>query len=109
MFGRSSYDLSMIDTSSKMSLKLSCLRAAGDDVEKARELYDFLSQDIADLPDLAPVIPGTFDKLKQGASEVVGWVATHREELSQGLSIIRGLGANATAAPPIDVPPIPKQ
>ena len=52
MFGRNTpqIDLAQIRPSSKMSLKMSCLSACGNNVEEAQKLYDFIASDI-NLPD----------------------------------------------------------
>lgn len=41
----------MINPSSKIALKISCLQACGNDVDKAEKLYKFVAEDIASLPD----------------------------------------------------------
>lgn len=101
--------LDMIDTNSKMSLKVSCLKACDNNVERARELYDFLSDGILDLPDFDPVKPGGFEQVKQGAADIFKWLAEHRDDISQGVAFIQSLRKSAPASVPTDnIPPIPK-
>lgn len=96
----------MLDTSSKMSLKLSCLRACDNDVDKARELYDFLVDGLGDLPDVVPTPPGTFDVVKQSAADIFAWLGNHRDDIAQGVAFVQSLRKTAEAVP--NVEPIPK-
>ena len=92
-----------------MSLKLSCLKAADNNVQKAKELYEFLCSDIQDIPDFEPVAPSTFESIKRGATEVLGWIDTHKEDVAQGISFIQSLRRSAPGMTTnTDVPPIPK-
>lgn len=104
--------LEMIDATSKISLKMSCLRACDNNVGKAKELYDFLAADMAEIPDFDPVKPSAFEQIKQGASEVFGWLSTHRDDVAQGVSFVQSLVRSASPAvppaAPVNVPPIPK-
>ena len=101
--------LEMIDTTSKMSLKMSCLKACDNNVAKARELYDFLLDGVESIPDVEPVRPGGFEQVKQGVSDVFSWVESHRDDIAQGVSFIQSLRKSAPA-PQVDsnIPPIPK-
>lgn len=92
------YRLEMIETTSKMSMKMSCLKACGNDVARAKELYSFLAADMADIPDFDPVRPGTFEQVKQGAAEVFGWLDKHRDDVAQGIAFIQSLRKPAAAA-----------
>lgn len=99
----------MIDTNSKMSLKVSCLKACDNNVVRARELYEFLSDGIRDLPDFDPVKPGGFDQVKKGAADIFNWMNEHRDDISQGVAFIQSLRKSAPATIPSDaIPPIPK-
>ena len=44
----------MIIPTSKVALKTSCLRACGNDIEKAEKLYDFFVKDLQEIPDFDP-------------------------------------------------------
>ena len=101
--------LEMIDVNSKMSLKISCLRACDNNVERARELYEFLSEGIQDFPDLDPIRPGGFEQVKQGAADIFKWLAEHKDDISQGVAFVQSLRKSAPASIPNDtIPPIPK-
>lgn len=105
-FSKSRIDLSMIQPTSKLSLKLTCLAACGNDVKTATELYEFIAGDMT-LPDVDPERPTTFGMIKQGAEDIFGWVQEHRDELVQGYQLIKGLRGGTAAATPPAAPPIP--
>ena len=50
MFGKPQIDLTQIRATSKLSLKMSCLAACGNDVDKAEKLYRFIAEDLSNLP-----------------------------------------------------------
>ncbi len=107
MFSRPKIDLAQIQPTSKMSLKLTCLAACGNDVRAASELYDFIAGDLT-LPDIDPEEPSAFAKFRQSADDIFGWVGEHREDLVQGWQMIRSLRSSGVAQTP-GVPPIPKE
>ena len=111
MFGRNipQIDLAQIRPSSKMSLKMSCLAACGNNVEEAQKLYDFIASDI-NLPDTDVMPPSGFDKFKSSAESIFGWIGEHKEALMEGFNMIQAMrgGAPTIAATPVaDVPPLP--
>lgn len=99
-------DLTKIRTSSKMSLRLSCVEACGNDLKAADELYRYIAEGI-ELPDVEPQRATTLEQIKRGADDVLGWIAEHKDTLVQGYQAIQSLRPRP-AAPPVDVPPIPK-
>ena len=50
MFGQNKINMTAIRPTSKIALKISCLQACGNDLEKAERLYDFVAKDM-ELPD----------------------------------------------------------
>lgn len=107
-------DMTQIRTTSKLSLKLSCLDACGMDVRRAEELYQYIASGLESLPDFDAVPMSTFEQVKKGAEEVFGWLGQHRDELAQGVEFVRGLRGGKPvkeAAESIisSVPPIPEQ
>ncbi len=107
MFSRPKIDLTQLQPTSKMSLKLTCLAACGNDVRAASELYDFIAGGLS-LPDVDPEIPSAFTQFKQSADDIFGWVGKHRDDIVQGWQMIRSLrGASVTGTNVSDVPPIP--
>lgn len=111
MFGRNTpqIDLAQIRPSSKMSLKMSCLAACGNNVEEAQKLYDFIASDI-NLPDTDVVPPSGLERFKNGAESLFGWIGEHKEAIIEGYNMIqaiRGGQAPVAAVPPTNVPPLP--
>lgn len=107
MFGRPKIDLTQLQPTSKMSLKLTCLAACGNDVRAASELYNFIAGDLT-LPDIDPEEPSAFAKFRQSADDIFGWVGEHKEDLLQGWQMIRSLRSSG-AVQTSGVPPIPNE
>jgi hypothetical protein len=112
MFGKSpQIDLARIQPSSKMSLKMSCLAACGNNIEEAQKLYDFIATDI-NLPDTDVVPPSGFDKVKSSAESIFSWIGEHKEDILQGWNFIQAMrggtpiGGTPTQVP-TGVPPLP--
>ena len=97
---------------SKMSLKMSCIRACNNDVAKAAELYDFLAKDIESLPDFDVRPPSTFDQIKSIAGDIFGWVDQNQDKIIGAYNLIQsarsGAPIGAASAPVPNVPPIPE-
>lgn len=112
MFGRNQIDMTEIIPTSKMSLKMSCIKACNNDVAKAQELYEFLAKDIKDLPDFDMKPPTTFEQIKGIAGEVFGWVDQNQDKIVGAYNFIQSVRSGApiglpTGAPPAGVSPIP--
>lgn len=104
----------MITSSSKMTLKMSCLAACDNDVAKAERLYDFIVKDIADLPDFDQPKPTIMQQIKTGADDLFGWLDAHGNDLAKGWNFIQSIRNGApiqptNVAPPTDIPPLPQQ
>lgn len=112
MFGKSpQIDLARIQPSSKMSLKMSCLAACGNNIEEAQKLYDFIAADI-NLPDTDVVPPSGFEKVKSSAEGIFSWIGEHKEDILQGWNFIQAMrgGTPIEVTPaqmPAGVPPLP--
>lgn len=89
----------MIQPSSKISLKMSCLASCKGDIDQAVKLYNFLAEGIESMPDYDIPKPSTFDQIKQGAGQVFQWVKENREELAQGYNFIQSLRQGQAIAP----------
>lgn len=102
----------MIVTTSKMTLKASCIRACNGDIEKAEKLYDFFAKDISELPDFDVPQPSTLDQIKGVAGDIFGWVEQNQDKLVGAYNFIQNIRGGATigtpSAPPAGVPPIPE-
>lgn len=104
-------ELQKLDVSSKMSLKLSCLQVADGNVERAKELYDYISSDMKELPDMTPIPPTTFQQIKNSAEDVITWIQDHQNDFVNVYTTIqamRGKVSTITAsAESANIPPLP--
>lgn len=96
--------LAMIKPTSKSELKQSCLMLANLDVDKAKKLYDFLVQDMTDIPDIPPVQKSFIQNFGEQANGVFGWIRENQDILSQGYEIVRGILNKKVPGKPL--PPI---
>lgn len=103
MLSRRAIDTSRLRAASKLSLKLSCLDACGNDIKEADELYNYIAQGL-DLPDMDPPSPSRLEQIKQGADDIIGWIGSHKDDIIQGYTLIKGMMPSPA---PADVPPIP--
>lgn len=116
MLFKKKIDLRMIDPSSKMALKMSCLQSANGDVAKAKELYDYLSDGVENMPDYPAQQPTAMQQFQQIAGGVFGWVKENQGDLMQAWNFIQSMRGGqpipmppaAPAVPPIDIPPLPQ-
>lgn len=104
----------MINPSSKMALKMSCLQQTGGDVKKAEELYRFLADGVESMPDYPAQQPSTFQQIQQTAGQIFGWVKENQGDIVNAVNFIQQIrGAQpigmpmASATPPADIPPLP--
>lgn len=112
MFGNREIDVNMIVPTSKMALKASCIRACGNDIEKAERLYDFFMKDIESIPDFDVVPPTTLQQIKSVAGDIFGWVDQNQDKLVGAFNLIQSLRGGTTigaaVGPPAGIPPIPE-
>lgn len=102
-----------IRPTSKTTLKMQCLMAAGGDIDKAKKIYDFFAEDMTSLPDHDPA-PQTWQaSTAETVNGVLGWIKENQDVLVQGYSIIRAITGNklppaisTPPAPPTPLPPI---
>ena len=113
MFGRSTpqIDLTQIRPTSKISLKMSCLAACGNNVEEAQKLYDFIASDV-NLPDTDVMPLSGLDKFKSDADGLLSWLGEHKEVILDAYNMIQAMRGSTpinavTPSIPIDVPPLP--
>lgn len=106
-------NMAMIQATSKMSLKMSSLAAANGDIDQADKLYDYLTKDIAELPDFDQPKPTAMQQFKQSAEELFGWFHSHGDDLAKGWNLIQSIRNGGAIpmpeAPPANIPPIPQQ
>lgn len=98
----------MVNTSSKMSLKMSCINACKGDVQRAKELYDFLSEGIKSIPDFDIQPPSMVQQIKETVGSVFGWVKENREDIVQAVGFVQSIVKKPSAAPvTTEIPPLP--
>lgn len=112
MFGKTPINMNEIVPTSKMTLKMSCIRACNNDVAKASELYEFLVKDIESLPDFDIRPPSTFDQIKGVAGEIFGWLDQNQDKIIGAYNFIQsargGAPIGAAGSPVPNVAPIPE-
>lgn len=105
----------MINPSSKMALKLSCLQQTGGDVKKAEELYSFLADGVESMPDYPVQRPSTMQQIQQAAGNIFGWVKENQGDIINAVNFIQQMrGAQpiglpvAPPVPAVEIPPLPQ-
>ncbi len=101
----------MIVPTSKMTLKMSCLQACGNDVYKATELYDFLAKDMQALPDFDAPKPTVLQQARDTIGGLFSWVDANQDKLVGAYNMFQSIrGGGQLPMPtgaPVDAPPIP--
>lgn len=107
MFFRKKIDYSMINPSSKMALKLSCLQQTGGDVKKAEELYNFLSDGVESMPDYPIQKPSAMQQIQQTAGSIFGWVKENQGDIINAVNFIQQMRGGQPIGMPMATPPMP--
>ena len=105
-------DFSLIRTTSKEAIKRTALMACNNDIKKASEIYDFFAKDMPDLPDRDPIMPSTFDQVKDTAVSLFQWGRDNQDQIIGGINMVLQLmGKQPLGVPPVtvEVPPAPIQ
>ena len=89
MFGRE-YDFSLIRTSSKEALLRSALMVSGNDIRKASEICDYVTKMLPNLPDTDPVVPSSFEQMRDTAVQLIDWGREHQDQIEGVINIVRG-------------------
>lgn len=105
----------MIDVSSKLNLKMSCLQSANGDVDRADKLYRFISDGLESLPDFTAPKPGVVQQATQAIDSLFNWVDNNSEKFIKGYNFIQMMRGGAPVAdpvpptvPPAEIPPLPE-
>jgi hypothetical protein len=108
MFGRSKIDMTLIQTTSKDTLKRTALFACGGDVKQAEEIYNFFVKDMPNMPDYDMVPPSFMDQAKSTIGSVLGWIDENQDKLVGYWNIIQQMrgGGTIPPSPPTNLPPI---
>lgn len=104
-------DMERIIPTSKMSLKMSCIRACGNDIKAASELYDFFIKDMPSIPDFDIVPPSPLQQFTEGAKKVFGWIDNNQDKIAGYYNMFQQMRGKVAPSPPTtaipDAPPIP--
>ena len=109
MFGRE-YDFSLIRTSSKEALLRSALLASNNDIKKASEICDYVTKMLPNLPDTDPIMPSTFDQVRETAVSIFQWGRDNQEQIIGGVNMflkLIGKQPLGVTAAPVEMPPAP--
>lgn len=107
----------MIDPSSKMALRMTCLQQANGDVKKAKELYDYLSEGMENMPEYPVQQPSFMQQAQQTVGSLFGWVKENQNDLVQAWNFVQSMrGGQPIGAPmpgiapvpSVDIPPLPQ-
>ena len=107
MFGRE-YDFSLIRTSSKEALLRSALLASNNDIKKASEICDYVTKMLPNLPDTDPVLPSTFDQVKDTAIKLFQWGRENQDQIVGVTNmLLQAFGEQPIGVPQVvtEVPP----
>ena len=103
----------MIVPTSKIALKTSCLRACGNDLDKAERLYEFFAKDLCNLPDFDVAPPSAFEQAKQMIGNAFNWLDSNQDKIAGYYNLIQQMrnGGELPIAPqPMpDASPIPTE
>jgi hypothetical protein len=111
MFGKekiSIENLSRINPTSKLSLKMSCIAIAEGDLEKAAKMYEFFVQDM-ELPDVDPVPPTKMQAIKNGVADFGGFIKDNKDDIMDFVNFVSGFFGKKPTSPTGggNIPPLP--
>jgi hypothetical protein len=99
-----------IQVTSKSSLKLQCLMITKGNVKEAKELYEFLADDMPSLPDYDPLPTSWVDDTKDTVTGLMGWIKENQDTIANiiqlGRNIVGGKSASSNVTPTTPLPPI---
>lgn len=110
MFFRKKINLRMIDPSSKIALKMSCLQTANGDVKKAQELYAFLSDGMETMPEYPVQQPSVMQQFKETVGGLFSFVKENQNDVMQAWNFIQSMRGGQSIVPPMppaEIPPLP--
>lgn len=109
LFGKE-YDFSLIRTSSKEALLRSALLACNNDIKKASEICDYVTKMLPNMPDTDPVLPSTFDQVKETAASIIQWGRDNQDQIV-GITnmVLQMFGKQPLGVPaaPVEMPAAP--
>ena len=113
MFFKRKINMDEIVPTSKMSLKMSCIRACGKDIKAAEQLYDFFVKDMPGLPDFDVVPPSPMKQAVDMIGKAFGWIDKNQDKLAGYYNLFQQMRTGNPVPPPVQdvsgVPPPPAE
>lgn len=106
LFGKTGYDVTMLQTTSKDALKRSALFVCGGDIKQATEIYDFFVKDMPNMPDYDSTQPTFMEQAKDTIGGVLGWVDQNQDKLVGYWQLIQSFRNGGAPGAPTNLPPI---
>lgn len=106
LFGKTNYDVTIIQTTSKDALKRTALFATGGDIKAATDIYEYFVKDMPNMPDFEPPQATFMEQAKDTIGSVFGWIDQNQDKLAGYWNIIQSMRAKNAPTPPTDLPPI---
>ena len=100
----------MINPSSKMSLKMSCLQASKGNVEQAEKMFKYFADGIQSLPDFDAPKPSIIQQAKEMLNGVFGVIDSNEERIMKAYNYYQMFKGGMTPpinATPSNIPPLP--
>ena len=98
---------------SKMSLKMSSIRACGKDIKAAEQLYDFFVKDMPGLPDFDVVPPSPMKQAVDMIGKAFGWIDKNQDKLAGYYNLFQQMRTGNSVTPPVQdvsgIPPPPAE
>ena len=101
MFFKRKINMDEIVPTSKMSLKMSCIRACGKDIKTAEQLYDFFVKDMPGLPDFDVVPPSPMKQAVDMIGKAFGWIDSNQDKIAGYYNLFQQLRSGK----PVNIPP----
>lgn len=79
--------------------------ACNNDIKKATEIYEYFAKDMPNLPDIDPVLPSTFDQVKETAVSIFQWGRENQDQIVGGINMLLQIFGKQ----PISMPSIPTE
>lgn len=96
-----------IQVTSKSSLKLQCLFICKGNIKEAKELYDYLVEDMPSLPDFDPQPTTWVDNTKTTVNGLMSWVKENQDTIANIVQLGRSFIGGKGSATNINQPPLP--
>lgn len=113
MIFKKKIDMEAIVPTSKMSLKMSCIRACGKDIKTAEELYDFFVKDMPGLPDFDVVPPSPMKQAVDMIGKALEWIDKNQDKLAGYYNLFQQIRTGNPITPPVQdvsgAPPPPAE